>query len=172
MLFTLEVLRVSLHVVSPSFSLTKVFGVFFKGSLLWCCLIREFLTYAPAVATQNWQTAAGGGKMTSLGSPQDEMRKLTLDAPQKEIHGLPLDTSQRTISNPVTPLSFQEGTLLFYIYSTVVPSEGCCWELCITQVFEGECHRWYEELMVFRNCAVNKWTGLLKEDGCSVSLGG
>lgn len=64
--------------------------------------------------------------MTSLGSPQDEMRKLTLDAPQKEIHGLPLDTSQRTISNPVTPLSFQEGTLLFYIYSTVVPSEGCC----------------------------------------------
>lgn len=45
--------------------------------------------------------------MTSLGAPQEEMRKLTLDTPQKEIHELPLDTSQQTISNPVTPLSFQ-----------------------------------------------------------------
>lgn len=46
--------------------------------------------------------------MTSLGAPQEEMRKLTLDTPQKEILELPLDTSQKTISNPVTLLSCQQ----------------------------------------------------------------
>lgn len=45
--------------------------------------------------------------MTSLGAPQNEMHKLTLDTLQKEISELSLDTSQRKISNPVTPLSCQ-----------------------------------------------------------------
>lgn len=41
--------------------------------------------------------------MTSLGAPQKEMHKLTLDTPQKEICKLPLDALQKTISNPIIP---------------------------------------------------------------------
>ncbi|XP_053795758.1 galectin-8 isoform X1 [Vidua chalybeata] len=54
--------------------------------------------------------------MTSLGAPQEEMRKLTLGTPQKEIHELPLDTSQKTISNPIIPYV---GT----IHGGLVPGE-------------------------------------------------
>ncbi|XP_012428035.1 galectin-8 isoform X2 [Taeniopygia guttata] len=54
--------------------------------------------------------------MTSLGAPQEEMRKLTLDTPQKEILELPLDTSQKTISNPIIPYV---GT----IHGGLVPGE-------------------------------------------------
>lgn len=165
-LFIVVPWRGSLYVVSPCFPLINFF--FLKGSLLWCCLISEFFTYTPAVATQNWKTSAGGEKMTSLGAPQNEMHKLTLDTLQKDIRELSLDTSQQKISNPVTPLSaLGNGILPFYVSSIVLHSEGCHWELCITQVFEGECHRWHEELIVFRNCAVNKWTGLPNGDRLS-----
>lgn len=64
--------------------------------------------------------------MTSLGAPQNEMHKLTLDTLQKDMHELSLDTSQQKISNPVTPLSaLGNGTLLFYVSSIVLHSEGC-----------------------------------------------
>ncbi|XP_062346124.1 galectin-8 isoform X4 [Cinclus cinclus] len=54
--------------------------------------------------------------MTSLGAPEKEMHKLTLDTPQKEIHELPLDTSQQKISNPMIPYV---GT----IHDGLVPGE-------------------------------------------------
>ncbi|KAM7062084.1 galectin-8 isoform 2-T2 [Acridotheres tristis] len=54
--------------------------------------------------------------MTSLGAPQKEMHKLTLDTPQKEIRELSLDTSQQKISNPIIPYV---GT----IHGGLVPGE-------------------------------------------------
>ncbi|XP_032911325.1 galectin-8 isoform X1 [Catharus ustulatus] len=54
--------------------------------------------------------------MTSLGAPQNEMHKLTLDTLQKEISELSLDTSQRKISNPIIPYV---GT----IHGGLVPGE-------------------------------------------------
>ncbi|XP_005043862.1 PREDICTED: galectin-8 [Ficedula albicollis] len=54
--------------------------------------------------------------MTSLGAPQKEMHKLTLDTPLKEIRELPLDASQQKISNPIIPYV---GT----IHGGLVPGE-------------------------------------------------
>ncbi|XP_054136037.1 galectin-8 isoform X1 [Melozone crissalis] len=54
--------------------------------------------------------------MTSLGAPQEEMSKLTLDTPQKELGELTLDTSRETISNPIIPYV---GT----IHGGLVPGE-------------------------------------------------
>ncbi|KAF2986081.1 hypothetical protein EK904_013716, partial [Melospiza melodia maxima] len=54
--------------------------------------------------------------MTSLGAPQEEMSKLTLDTPQKELGELTLNTSQETISNPIIPYV---GT----IHGGLVPGE-------------------------------------------------
>ncbi|XP_014730161.1 PREDICTED: galectin-8 isoform X2 [Sturnus vulgaris] len=54
--------------------------------------------------------------MTSLGAPQKEMHKLTLDTPQKEIRELSWDTSQQKISNPIIPYT---GT----IHGGLVPGE-------------------------------------------------
>ncbi|KAF4800679.1 Galectin-8 [Turdus rufiventris] len=54
--------------------------------------------------------------MTSLGAPQNEMHKLTLDTLQNDIRELSLDTSQQKISNPVIPYV---GT----IHGGLVPGE-------------------------------------------------